>query len=134
MPIPWTQDLSVNVKEIDAQHRHFLELLNKTYDVFKGKLDKTELEKMLKELLDYTWMHFQTEEKYFDDFGYELAEKHKAEHRKLEAQVNEFNQRIGIEGIEIVGELMDFLENWLVFHLEAHDRKYTKCFNEHGLN
>lgn len=30
-------------------------------------------------------------------------------------------------------ELLDLLEDWLVDHLAVMDKKYTACFNEHGL-
>ncbi|MFC1789642.1 bacteriohemerythrin [Patescibacteria group bacterium] len=132
MPIPWSQDLSVNIKEIDEQHKHFLGLLNKTYDVFY-KLKKEEVPQLVKELHDYTQTHFETEEKYFDKFNYEFTNDHKKEHRELEAKVEEFNRKIKSEGVEAIGELVEFLEDWLVEHMANHDKKYTKCFNEHGL-
>ena len=35
--------------------------------------------------------------------------------------------------IEFAFELVDFLEDWLINHLMIVDRKYIKCFHEHGL-
>jgi hemerythrin len=47
--------------------------------------------------------------------------------------VAEFNQRFKIEGGAIVKDLLDFLEDWLVDHLNGQDKKYTECFNKNGL-
>jgi len=133
MPIPWSKKISVNVKEIDDQHKHFLGILNNLYDaIYKIKL-KEKLGELLNELSDYTDIHFATEEKYFDQFHYDLADEHKKEHNQLKAKVAQFNERFKTEGEDVAAELVDFLEDWLLDHLENQDKKYSKFFNEQGL-
>ena len=78
-------------------------------------------------------MHFATEEKYFDEFKYEGAEEHKAEHRKLEKSVADMQKRAKAGDLTFTVELLDFFEDWLIKHLAEMDQKYVKCFNEHGL-
>ena len=133
MAITWSSALSVNVKEIDEQHKVFVGLLNEAYEVLRNPAIRDTLPELIERLVKYTKMHFGTEEKYFDTFQYEFADLHKQEHRKLEKQAELFLERVKTEGFAVEGELLDFLENWLVSHLANHDKKYTKCFNEHGL-
>lgn len=133
MPISWSQDLSVGVKEIDEQHKVFVGILSDLYNLmFKGATEP-EMSSLIKQLESYTTFHFATEERYFDKFNYEFSDEHKREHRELEARVADFKVRLKNEGEVVLSELLDFLENWLVEHLEIQDKKYTTCFNNHGL-
>ena len=133
MLVQWTDDLSVGVKEIDEQHQIFLEILNDLCDTSCVLHSAPEITSILRQLSTYASFHFATEEKYFDKFGYELATEHKEEHKKMLAKVAEFNKRFETEGDAILTELLDFIEDWLIDHLSVQDKKYTKCFNEHGL-
>lgn len=133
MPIPWSKDLSVNVKEIDEQHETFLTILNSLYLVLKKDDSDQEISNTLKQLLSYTNFHFATEEKYFDKFNYEFSDEHKKAHQDLKIEVGKFQKRFEAEGSQILFDLLDFLENWVVGHLIGHDKKYVNCFNENGL-
>ena len=133
MPIQWNNSYSVNVKELDDQHKYFLSLLNRLYRYIYANKSRDELKSILTDLVSYKSNHFATEEKYFDLYNYENSVEHKKEHQKLEQQISDFQNEF-LEGKkDITVELVDFLENWLIDHLDTQDKKYTKCFNEHGL-
>ena len=137
MIIPWKEEYSVKVKEIDDQHQYFIKILSDIYTSITEKKKEREILDLFKELSNYANLHFKTEEKYFDQFNYELADEHKEEHRKLKNEIKKFNKRYQKDSkktFEITTELIDFLENWLVDHLANQDQKYVKCFSEHGLN
>lgn len=134
MPIiPWINNFSVNVKELDEQHKVFIELLNSLYEIMLKPESSQEIRDILHQLITYTTFHFATEERYFDKFNYEFAIEHKNEHRKLLLEVAEFNKRLDSEGDRVMTELLNFLGDWLANHLDTQDKEYTKCFNEHGL-
>lgn len=133
MAIQWNESHSVNVKEIDEQHKNFIRILNKMYDLVYQKIDQAKLKIILDELVAYAEKHFYTEEVYFDKFNYEHSQEHKEEHSKLKSQIKDFYKRFEAGEAEISTELLDFLENWLVDHLDIQDKKYINCFNEHGL-
>lgn len=129
----WDASLSVGVSLIDTQHKKLVELVNKLYDAMKAGKSKDVLGPILDELIAYTASHFKTEEKYFDDFKYEGILAHKEEHKKLVAQVLDFQGKFKSGAASISIELMKFLQDWLVNHIKGTDKKYTKCFNDHGL-
>ncbi|HRY63702.1 MAG TPA: bacteriohemerythrin [Patescibacteria group bacterium] len=133
MPILWSDDLSVNVKEIDDQHWTFLGILNGLYDVLRQPEREIELTGLVHQLESYAAFHFATEERYFDKFDYPWADEHKEEHRELLTKILKLKNRYESEGEAILPELLDFLENWLTDHLATQDKKYTKCLNDHGL-
>ncbi|MFA5034438.1 MAG: bacteriohemerythrin [Candidatus Margulisiibacteriota bacterium] len=132
MPISWTKEMSVGVREIDEQHQYFLGMLNDLYQSYL--FHKTiNLGEAIKKLVDYANLHFSTEEKYFDLFQFEGAAEHKRVHRELLAKVGVLVARYEKGEADIVGQMVEFLENWLTDHLIIMDKQYTRCFNEHGL-
>ncbi len=131
--IEWSEELSVNVKEIDDQHKLFVGLMDKLYGAITSNQATVLLDGIIDELVQYTIFHFSTEEKYFNQFNYEHADEHKIAHSALLAGVENFKKEKNDNKNELAMKILDFMENWLVEHLEIHDKQYTKCFNEHGL-
>ena len=130
--IKWDKRHSVGVKIIDEQHKHFIELLNKLYECL-GSDDTSKLADIISNLADYTELHFKTEEDYFEKFNYEGAAEHKVTHDEIRAKVKGFLDKKG-DPKAIGFELLYFLERWLFIHLDGKDKKYTECFNQHGLH
>jgi hemerythrin len=133
MPIKWKNEYSVNVEEIDGQHKEYLKLVNELYDAINTQKTRENLSKIIGRLIEYADFHFSTEEKYFREFKYPLAKEHIIEHRKFSEKMDELSKKHKNKEIEISFELVDYLEDWLVDHLAKQDKKYTKCFNDNGL-
>jgi len=134
--IKWDNKLSVNVEEIDEQHKNFINILNKISNAVNKKNIAEDLEKFLNELILYANFHFSTEEKYFDKFNYEGSKEHKAEHQQIKNKIKEFVSKKESKNADIYivyFDLLDFLADWLVNHLKNMDMKYIKCFNDNGL-
>ncbi len=134
MSINWDETYTIGVKEIDEQHHHFVSILNKLYEYINLGKKKEEMSAILGELIMHTELHFATEEKYFDEFNYELKDEHKALHKDLKEKVLEFHKQFLSGEKDITLELLDFLENWLLDHMANQDKKYIKCFHDHGLS
>lgn len=132
--IKWDESLSVGVQEIDNQHKKLVEIINELHDAMKEGKGRKLLGDIIKRMEEYTVYHFGTEEKHFVEFHYEQAESHKAEHRGFIAKVEDFQKRFSESNIELTIEVMNFLKDWLLNHIKVSDKKFTKCFNEHGLN
>ena len=130
----WTPKNSVGVKELDAHHQKIFSLLNSLYSSI-AKADTKETSKnVLQELINYAQYHFAAEEKYFDQFNYDQKDEHQSQHRQYEQKMAQF-----IKDIETTPDfvfsykLLDFLEDWWLGHIGHEDKKYTQCFNSHGL-
>ncbi|MFC1535259.1 hemerythrin domain-containing protein [Thermodesulfobacteriota bacterium] len=60
----WKKEFSVDIKELDNQHKKIIEILNHMFKLKgKGKNEK-EIEKVLGNLHEYIKEHFRTEEEY----------------------------------------------------------------------
>jgi len=131
--LDWEEKYSVGVKIIDDQHKKMFDTINHLIDVLAGVPTKESVDGIVNELVLYKQYHFQTEEKYFDEFGYDGAEEHKAKHREFNTRLSSLVTESNGDSISMAFALVDFLEDWLLNHLMVIDQKYVPCFREHGL-
>jgi len=80
----WKDKYNLNIKEIDDQHKNFVNILEEVYQSVLTNEDRKLVGKRLEDLKNYAIKHFATEEKYFDEFNYSDSKKHKAAHQDLE--------------------------------------------------
>jgi len=127
----WSEKLSVGMNDIDAQHKHFIDIINKTNDAVDTGAPRGAQKKVLDDLIGYGRYHFETEEMYFVKFKYPHAREHMAEHAKLLEKVILFYNRFE-SGENVASELLSFLKSWLTDHLQKHDMKYSEYFKKKG--
>lgn len=134
--INWIPEYTVNVKLLDGQHKGMLTFMNEVYERADNVIIlSTEVEDFFTHIRAYFQEHFQTEEKYFDLFKYEDVGEHKKVHAQFLVDIDDLLERYHGNKTKdsILFELIQILENHLVVHIMALDKKYTKCFNQHGL-
>ena len=131
--IEWTKDLEIGVNLIDNQHKKLVGLINKVYGAVDSEEKKKVVGEVLIELIEFSRVHFATEEKYFIRFKYKNTEDHITEHNKITLKVLRFQDRFKKEGVKILPEFLIFLKMWFYEHLKTMDQKYVKCFKNNGL-
>lgn len=135
--IDWNNSYSVGVKIIDGQHQKLFSLINDFYDATTGTSRKNlaPVDSVLLDLLSYVGFHFKTEEKYFEEFGYEKTQEHKNQHEFYENKIKNLNEKYQKKKKEeeISEEIISFIKDWILNHIKISDKEYRKCFNEHGL-
>lgn len=129
----WDDKLSVNVKEIDDQHRKLIGLVNNLHDAMKGGQGKQVLEPTLQELASYTVYHFQTEEKYMQKFKYPGYLSHKKMHDAFVRKVSDFQKDYHAGRLGLSLDLMNFLREWVTTHIMETDHQYSETFIKGGL-
>lgn len=131
--MPWSEDLSVGLQEIDEQHKALVALVNHLFnEAILKKADKSVIRNILVELVQYTVIHFSVEESLFRIFDYPETEIHQKQHEKLKEDVLDFQKKFEM-GIEVDIELMNFLRKWLKDHIMLSDKKFTPYFFKMGL-
>ena len=131
--ITWDDTLSVNVAEIDQQHRELIAMINELNSAMKMGKGKDALGGIVNRLISYATTHFQTEENYFAQFGYPDTEDHKKEHVAFVQKVSSFKEGFEKRELSLTIDVMSFLSDWLKNHIMGTDKKYTRFFNEMGL-
>jgi hemerythrin-like metal-binding protein len=129
----WDDKYSVGVLVIDNQHKEMFKTINELIETLEGMPTKEQVDKIIESLVAYKKFHFATEEKYFDEFGYQGSEDHKNKHNEFSVKLEQLTVESGGDSVELAFKLVDFLEDWLIDHLMVTDQKYVECFKEHGL-
>jgi len=131
--IEWKESFSVNVAEIDEQHQKLVSMINRLFDAMQRGEGKKVIGATVNGLIDYAAIHFTTEEKYFDQFGYPDTVSHKQEHADFVQKALEFKSDYDQGKVLLSPAVITFLSDWLQNHIAGSDQKYARCFNENGL-
>jgi hemerythrin-like metal-binding protein len=119
----WTPALEVGFAKIDEDHRELIDALNGLHAAMDQGQDKVELAKVLKFLRDYTVSHFQMEEALMIKYGYPGAPAHFTAHAELVLKVCDFIVDFRAGRVALTEALLEFLETWLVGHIQAQDHE-----------
>lgn len=134
MSVVWNEKYSVKVRDLDEQHKRIFEIINKLDSYMRQGKGKEILGSVLKEMVDYTKVHFASEERILRDSGYSEYEQHKAIHENITEKVNTIYQQYQAgKGAHLSIETMNYLNNWLAKHILGTDQKYSLHLNGKGL-
>jgi len=131
--ISWKEEYSVGIADLDDDHKKLISLLNQFNTAYDYAMSENYEKQCLEELVSYTKYHFEKEEKLLSENGYEDFEAHKAEHEKMIAQVVKFVELYNEQGHDALDEVVTFLSDWLVNHINGTDKAYSKHLNEKGV-
>jgi len=131
--ITWNENFSINIAEIDSQHKKLIELINELHEAMKVAKGKDVMGNILSELVNYTVYHFGTEEKLFQKHGYPEFVSHKKRHDDLTKQVKDTADKFNKGGNIITVDVMNFLKDWLQNHILTVDKRYAPFLSSKGV-
>ncbi len=117
----WDNTLSVQVKEIDEDHRKLVDLFNMLNHAVADGDAKDYIEAVMEELITCTVWHFRHEERLMLKYAYDGFEEHKSEHAELIESAKELQQKLLQESKPVLSEDIRFLEHWLTGHILGTD-------------
>lgn len=129
----WSPQYSVKVKQIDEEHKKLIEILNELHNAMLSAQGKTVIEQVINKMANYTKVHFSSEEGLMEKYGYPDLPSHKKEHELFIEKVNQFSEKYKSGEALLSIEIMEFLKNWLMGHINGVDKQYSSFFNEKGL-
>lgn len=119
--IVWDRRLEVGLPKIDEQHRSLVDAFNALHQAMKQGRGKEEVGKTLAFLANYTVDHFAMEEGLMRQHAYPGMAKHQALHQDLVAKVGDLVKKVQAGQAMVTLQVMDFLEGWLVEHIQGED-------------
>ena len=132
--VTWSdREFSVNIRAIDVQHKKLVGMINGLHKAMRDRASDTVMKRLVEELKNYTVDHFSTEEKLFARFKYPQTPEHKKLHVQFVDQVLEFESELISGKAKVTMDVMQFLKDWLVQHIQGEDRKYGAFLNSRGV-
>lgn len=124
----WSDDLSLGVEEIDAQHKEWIDLVHRfQMAVIEGR-SREEVYDTLAAAVVYTEKHFAHEAELMQKAGYPFIDDHMVQHDLARQQIHAFTTgTVPEEGI--CEYLAEFLPQWLMLHINSSDRKFARWLN-----
>lgn len=122
---------SIGIDEMDAQHAHWLRLIEEFRSVGSEHLLEPAgidaAQHALEELVEYTKFHFASEELFITAHQYPDLDAHIKLHRELEAKVVQLLDEIHAHATSRTPlKLKLFVTIWLLEHITRDDDKYAR--------
>jgi len=130
--LEWKDTYNIGVKEIDNQHRGLFDIISKLFTSRLYEPDGKYFFLMLKNFIEYTQVHFATEERYMQEAQYPKFAEHQREHELFIAQVSKLVQDIEKKKPDIENKTLDFLKDWYLAHILGTDRDLEESFRTKG--
>lgn len=117
-----------DVLEIDQQHQQLVNMLNRLNDAVKNNEVREDIYRIIDEVILYTRLHFETEERLMLQSGYPEIEWHKDKHNRL------IQEALRLRGkLDYVGEQMftEWFNHWPFANVLAHIQYADKQIEDH---
>lgn len=124
---------SVDVQAMDDQHGILIDTLNELRLAVVRGYDRNEVSMLLNRLIEFTRMHFWSEEQLLEQTGYPGLAEHRIDHQRLLSQIQESASRIQHGESLHMRPLLGFLRDGYQEHIEGSDKEYGPWLNQHGI-
>lgn len=131
--IEWTDELSIGIKEIDAEHKKLIELVNSLCEEI-GLADTHELGlKRFDNLYTHTKNHFETEEELMVKHQYPRSALHIGEHNNLLQKVKSIRYLYSVNDQTVISSLASIFKDWFLRHFDGEDKSLAMYLNNKGV-
>jgi hemerythrin len=127
----WNDGLSVAREDLDADHKHLVELLNRLHKATTQRMSGTVIDSILAFLIDHTKMHFAYEESLMKSLSCPLLGEHRNEHKALLEQISYLDAKLRTGQAALGPDTMGFLKIWLADHIVDMDKQLGDWLNSH---
>jgi len=119
----------VGVKSMDNQHIAMIQMLNELYDAMMEGNALGITGPLLHKLVEYTKIHFSSEEKLMAEANYPNLAEHIARHQQLIEEVKQHVATYERQNLFMPIPLLHFLRDWIATHIQKEDRDYGPWVN-----
>lgn len=123
--IQWKDRYNIGYKEIDAQHKGLLDVLNQLIDLVGERREPELVASIFHRLCEYVHTHFATEERYMRACGYPRQAEHEALHATFVQRLLELNGAYDPADPRLVNEALEFVKHWYLDHIIKSDQDYV---------
>jgi hemerythrin-like metal-binding protein len=124
-PRAWDEGIGTGVGSMDTEHRLQVTLVNAIEELVHHRNDPEVTAKTLGQLVEFTNVHFLSEELMMRLYSYPQHDSHKLEHARLIEQIGEIQRHLtaGDSGAALAS--VRELHDWLVKHIKSFDQAFA---------
>lgn len=126
--IQWSPELEIGIDVIDGQHRRIVDYINALTDAAGGS-DRHVVDRVIGDLIDYSYSHFAFEEALMEEAGYDALAVHQNTHEAFRRRIDDVKLRFD-GGEDVAVPLADLLRTWLLGHIMSDDASYAGLLRE----
>ena len=132
--LTWNHECTVGVKALDEQHAVLMDTLNEIRLALVRGHGREHVSEALKRLIEFTRMHFASEEQVLENHAFPNLAEHRDAHQKLLRQVEDAALRAQHNDEIHLKSMLLFLRDWYMTHIEQLDRQYGEWLNARGIS
>lgn len=130
----WNESYSVRVQQLDAQHQRLFEIINTLADAMRSGKGDDVIREVVGKLAVYTRTHFLQEEVLMRQTVFPGLAVHQQQHAALMASVEKYKSALDEDRHPDSVEVLSFLRQWLIEHIQKSDKAYSAHLNAHGVH
>ncbi len=122
-------DIDVGVQELDSEHGLMLGIV-RALEKAAASAPRPQVEALLRQLSDFTSVHFATEEILMRLHAYPDLAHHQLEHARLMEQIEQVRSELAGGGVQPSVALATALRHWFAEHVRTHDVALARFVRE----
>jgi hemerythrin len=119
---------------MDEQHAVIMDTLNDIRLALVRGQGREQVSEGMNRLIDFTRMHFASEEQLLEKQGFPGVAEHRDAHQKLLGQIEEAALRTQHNDDVHIRSTLLFLRDWYMNHIEGLDSQYGAWLNARGIS
>jgi hemerythrin-like metal-binding protein len=127
----WNEKYELGIESIDNDHKVLVGLIDDIYVALSKGDAQIIVHKTVSQLVDYAKIHFKREEYYMQMINYSEQFKHESEHKVFSKKVDDFVEKLDAGIANITLEVISFLRDWLINHIQQTDKKLGDELKKH---
>ena len=131
--LTWSHACSVDVCAMDDQHAILMDTINELRLALVHGCGRELVGEHLDRLIDFTRMHFWSEEKLMEESGFHGLARHRTEHLRMLAQLEQSSHGMQHGEARQTRAMLCALRNGFVEHIEGFDQEYGPWLNDRGV-
>lgn len=129
--VEWTEKYSTGNALVDAYHHIFFQMVQEFSLTLKDE-NAPPMEERVAFLVDYTFMHFDSEERMMERANYPDLEEHCQAHIRFKEQVKAIQQDFQTHPDAVKAEeVLSLVQDWFAHHILGEDMRYKPWVETH---
>ena len=119
--LSWSDKYLIGEETIDREHKELFRLINEFHTRWSESRQRTDIARVLNQLVRYAQVHFQHEEAIMEAAKYPRQAEHRLIHVEMFEQIFALHKDFVENELHVIPNTMKFVRNWLVDHIIQQD-------------